>query len=91
MLNITDADLATLSMRLPIKTVNRLYDVAIEKDRHVAVIVYKLIEAYLDEISTTPNSNTKSKRKEKAKGLSDGSFNTTPSRNRSKAMESKND
>ena len=74
MLNITDADLATLSMRLPIKTVNRLYDVAIEKDRHVAVIVYKLIEAYLDEISTAPQetndtksagNNSKSKKKRK--------------------------
>jgi hypothetical protein len=75
MLIFCDADLATLSMRLPIKTVNRLYNVAIEKDRHVAVIVYKLIEAYLDEISTAPKSNTtksggtvsKPKRKEKVK------------------------
>lgn len=58
-------DLVTLSMRLPIKVVNDLYDNAIDNDRRVATIVYELLKAYLAKTPTAPKFNDKQKRKVK--------------------------
>ena len=66
-----NGEVATLQVRLPIRTVNKLYDKAIANDQRVARILLGLITEYLTESagadgnegSTTPKKKRKSETK----------------------------